>query len=163
MEILPFEQKYQEEVIHLILPIQQKEFNIPIDIGMQPDLKDVPGFYQKGNGNFWIALENNKLVGTIGLIEFGNAQGALRKMFVQEEYRGPVFGIAPLLLRTLLEWSAIHRIYTIYLGTREEFYAAQRFYEKNNFQEISKSSLPPEFPLMSTDNKFYKYSSIDNQ
>jgi GNAT superfamily N-acetyltransferase len=160
MEILPFTPGYAQKVIDLILPIQQTEFNIPIDLEMQPDLRNIPGIYQNRNGNFWIALEGKSVVGTVGLIDIGNNEGALRKMFVHHEYRGSKFGTASLLLQALLEWSFRREMITIYLGTREEFHAAHRFYEKNNFIEVSKSSLPPNFPVMATDNKFYKHSSI---
>jgi RimJ/RimL family protein N-acetyltransferase len=44
----------------------------------------------------------------------------------------------------------------IYLGTTAEFLAAHRFYEKNGFKEIAKSQLPPAFPIMAVDTKFYK-------
>ena len=44
----------------------------------------------------------------------------------------------------------------ILLGTTEKFLAAQRFYEKNGFTEIQKDALPPKFPVMTVDVKFYK-------
>lgn len=162
MKIFPFTAEYAHSVIDLILPIQQVEFNIPIDIQMQPDLINITEVYQKHNGNFWIALEDRSLVGTIGLIDIGNGEGALRKMFVHREYRGSGFGTASLLLQTLLAWSLQRKLTTIYLGTREEFHAAHRFYEKNDFNEVSRSLLPPHFPVMATDNKFYKHSIKQN-
>ena len=44
----------------------------------------------------------------------------------------------------------------ILLGTTAQFIAAQRFYEKNKFDNLEKHELPPEFPIMSVDVKFYK-------
>ncbi|MBC7827798.1 MAG: GNAT family N-acetyltransferase [Chitinophagaceae bacterium] len=160
MEVILFTIGYTRDVIDLILPIQQEEFNIPVDLSMQPDLKDIPAIYQKGKGNFWLAIENNSLVGTIGLIDIGKNEGALKKMFVHPDYRGSKYGTGQLLLQTLLKWSENKQIQVIYLGTRKEFVAAQKFYEKNNFKETSRSSLPDNFPVMETDNKFYSYSSI---
>ena len=44
----------------------------------------------------------------------------------------------------------------VYLGTTASFLAAHRFYAKNGFREISSSALPPGFPVMLVDTKFYR-------
>ena len=54
--------------MNVILTIQQSEFGIPITLEAQPDLLDIPSFYQKDNGNFWIALDGQEVIGTIALI-----------------------------------------------------------------------------------------------
>jgi len=149
---------YQQEVIDLILHIQQTEFGIPITLEAQPDLKDIPSFYQKDNGNFWIASVENSVVGTIALLDIGNSRGALRKMFVHRHYRGKEYGIGQALLNNLLAWARQNNFKEILLGTTEKFIAAQRFYEKNGFLEIDKKLLPKEFPVMEVDVKFYRYT-----
>jgi N-acetylglutamate synthase-like GNAT family acetyltransferase len=149
IEIVPFSRHHLSGVVDVILPIQQLEFNIPITLDDQPDLLDVPGFYQKGSGNFWVALHGSEVVGTIALLDIGKNQGALRKMFVKEPFRGSKQGTAHKLLRTLLDWCEIHTISEIYLGTTARFLAAHRFYEKNGFSEIQQSELPISFPVMS--------------
>ncbi len=37
-------------------------------------------FDQTGKGNFWVALYDDKVVGTISFLDIGNHQVALRKM-----------------------------------------------------------------------------------
>jgi len=155
IEVVPFSIEHQAGVVGLILPIQQSEFGIPITLADQPDLGDIPGFYQTGSGNFWVALSGAQVVGTISLLDIGNGRGALRKMFVHSEFRGPRYGVARRLLETLLGWCDKNRIREVYLGTTAKFVAAHRFYEKNGFTEIEKSQLPPEFPVMLVDTKFY--------
>ncbi len=155
--IQPFSKKYFSGVVDVILPIQQKEFNIPITLEAQSDLSDIPHFYQKDNGNFWIALNGSEVVGTIALIDIGNNEGALRKMFVKKNYRGSELGVAQHLLQTLFDWCKKHEYSNIYLGTTAKFLAAHRFYEKNAFIEVEKTALPGSFPVMSVDTKFYKY------
>jgi hypothetical protein len=86
--IAPFAEKHLPGVVDVILPIQQAEFNIPISLEAQPDLLDIPGFYQKNNGNFWVALQGNEVVGTVALLDIGRGPGALRKMFVKKPFRG---------------------------------------------------------------------------
>jgi N-acetylglutamate synthase-like GNAT family acetyltransferase len=153
--IVLFAPQHSAGVLELILPIQQQEFGIPVTLQAQPDLLDIPGFYQRGAGNFWAALDGNEVVGTIALLDIGNGQAALRKMFVRAEYRGRTHAVAQRLLETLLAWSTGHDLREIILGTTGQFLAAHRFYEKNGFREIAKAQLPPAFPVMAVDTKFY--------
>ena len=147
---------YRDQVAQLILSIQKTEFEIPINLEDQPDLSDIANFYQKDNGNFWIALLDDQVVGTIALLDIGKNRGALRKMFVSAEYRGSHFRVGQRLLDSLTEWAKRKNFQEIWLGTTEKFVAAQKFYEKNNFTEVDKDRLPPEFPIMAVDVKFYK-------
>ncbi|MGV0024614.1 hypothetical protein [Phormidesmis priestleyi] len=59
MQILTYQPQYQTQVIDLILYIQREEFGLPIRLEDQPDLLSIPTIYQQGNGNFWIAVEND--------------------------------------------------------------------------------------------------------
>jgi hypothetical protein len=83
-----FSDVYKQDVAHLIIDIQKNEFDIPINLEEQPDLKEIPNVYQINNGNFWIATVGKVVIGTIGLLDIGGGRGALRKMFVKREYRG---------------------------------------------------------------------------
>lgn len=159
MDILirPFCMDDGQQVVDLIVSIQQKEFNIPITAEDQPDLRNIPNYYQKNHGNFWVALHNKAIVGTISLLDIGNGQSALRKMFVHRHYRGPEKGTARKLIQTLIDWAKSRKLREIYLGTTPFFLAAHRFYEKNGFLEILKKDLPETFPIMEVDTKFYKY------
>lgn len=155
IEILPFRPEHANGVVEVILPIQQQEFEIPISLEVQPDLQDIAGFYQKGLGNFWVALDAGQVVGTVALVDIGANQVALRKMFVSAAYRGAEHGVARRLLDTLLQWCRERGVKAIFLGTTSKFLAAHRFYEKNGFTEIDRSQLPASFPVMVVDTKFY--------
>jgi N-acetylglutamate synthase-like GNAT family acetyltransferase len=155
--IQTYSPQYQEQVIHLILDIQQNEFKVPIPLEEQPGLLRIPDFYQKDKGNFWIAVDNDRVVGTTALLDIGNHQAALQKCFVRKDYRGKNIGVGQQLLNKLLKWASHQSIKEIYLGTTEVYKAGHRFYEKNNFIEINKSELPKQFPSIKADTKFYKY------
>jgi N-acetylglutamate synthase-like GNAT family acetyltransferase len=155
IQIVPFTSQHVEGVGALIVGIQRDEFQIPITLEDQPDLRDIPAFYQKGAGNFWVAISEGEVVGTVALLDIGNHQGALRKMFVHASYRGPGHGVSAHLLDTLLDWSRARAVKDIYLGTTEKFLAAHRFYERNGFQQIATNELPPSFPKMALDTRFY--------
>ena len=155
IEIVPYSVEHQAGVIDVILPIQQSEFGFAITLEDQPDLRDIAGFYQRGAGNFWVALAGTHVVGTISLRDIGAGQGALRKMFVRAEYRGREHQVARRLLDALLEWCRNMGVREVFLGTTAKFVAAHRFYEKSGFSEIRKSELPAAFPFMAVDTKFY--------
>ncbi|WP_051314889.1 GNAT family N-acetyltransferase [Alteribacter aurantiacus] len=152
-----YDSRYQKQVEDLILSIQQQEYAIPITIEDQPDLHSIPSFYQTGNGNFWIALDGEQVVGTISLLDIGDSHLALRKMFVAKPYRGSTFRTAHELLSTAINWANQREVSAIYLGTTPAFKAAHRFYEKNGFTSIPPDALPSRFPVLEVDKKFYHY------
>lgn len=156
MKIELYNKAYKQQVIDLILNIQQNEFNVPVTIDDQPDLLNVENFYCRKNGNFWLATEKEKVIGTIALIDIDHQQSCLRKMFVHKDYRGKEQAIGQLLLDTVVEWCVQKGINEIYLGTIDRLIAAQKFYLKNGFVEIPKDSLPVNFPVMNVDNRFFK-------
>ena len=155
VDVVPFQSAFQGAVSGLIVGIQRGEFGIDITVEQQPDLLDVPAFYQVRRGNFWVALCGGRVVGTISLLDIGNQQGALRKMFVHRDFRGSTHGTATRLLDTLLAWAQERAVRELFLGTTAVFLAAHRFYERNGFREIEQSELPRAFPIMAVDTKFF--------
>ncbi|MCM3716531.1 GNAT family N-acetyltransferase [Alkalihalobacillus oceani] len=153
--IKPYSSKNQAEVVQLIVHIQQEEYKIAITKDDQPDLFQVEEFYQTEDGNFWVAMYGGKVVGTISLLDIGNKQVALRKMFVAKEFRGSTYKTASLLLATAIAWAKERQIKAIYLGTTPQFLAAHRFYEKNGFTRVSPDDLPEKFPVLPVDKLFY--------
>ena len=76
-------------VLELVLSIQRDEFGMSITAEDQPDLVDVAGYYGRGDGHFWVATERGQIIGSVGLLDIGDGQAALRKMFVARRWRGP--------------------------------------------------------------------------
>ncbi|TDR16778.1 GNAT family N-acetyltransferase [Marinicella litoralis] len=146
----------QQQVVDLIIGIQSEEFGVAITVEDQPDLSDIPDFYQQGNGHFWVAIYEDRVVGTIALLDIGKQQLALRKMFVAAAFRGSASGVAQSLLKRSHQWAIEQGVTDIYLGTIDVYQAAMRFYEKNGYNKIKKSNLPQSFPLIAVDNVFYR-------
>jgi N-acetylglutamate synthase-like GNAT family acetyltransferase len=153
--VAPYSDADRQGVLDIILPIQQQEFGIQITAADQPDLMQIPEFYQSGIGGFWVARSSGNVVGTIGLKDIGAKQTALRKMFVAAPFRGRELGVAGKLLDALLAHAHTNGIAEIFLGTTDKFLAAHRFYEKKGFRELPKAELPKAFPVMAVDSKFY--------
>lgn len=156
-QIKPFEQRYQSEVFALIQKIQVDEFDIPIEDAQCKELESISESFQKENGNYWMALFNEKVIGTIAVIDIGHHAFELRDVFLDEAHRGSVTQFAKQLFDTVLVWSKEHGVNAIYLGTTLKFQAAHRFYEKNGFREIARSDMPPYCQPMECDEKFYQF------
>lgn len=154
--ILVYAPEHRHGVAELIVPIQRSEFGIDITYEQQPDLADIPGFYQKDGGQFWVALDGNRVVGSVALLDLGDGQGALRKMFVAATHRGAEKCVAAGLLATLLGHARARGLDALFLGTTDKFLAAHRFYEKAGFHRIDPEELPPSFPRMRVDSRFYR-------
>lgn len=154
--ISPFSIEHTQAVTELILNIQREEFGLEVNIDSQPDLLGINDFYQTDQGNFWLAFDDQELVGTIALKDIGQQQAALRKMFVKADHRGHEHQVGKRLLETLIAWCETKNLREIYLGTTEKFLAAHRFYEKHGFQVVTKSRLPLNFSAMEIDTKFYR-------
>lgn len=152
----PYAATDEDAVLAHILAIQRDEFGVEVTAEDQPDLREVRSIYQSGTGGFWVAESAGRIVGTIGLIGFGEREGALRKMFVAAEARGAGQGVGAQLLAILIDHARTHGIKAITLGTVEKLQAARRFYEKNGFVAVLPENLPVGFPRMPVDTHFYR-------
>ncbi|MCA3264044.1 MAG: GNAT family N-acetyltransferase [Telmatospirillum sp.] len=155
--IVPFDAADRDAVARLVVAIQRDEFGVPITYEQQPDLQDPIAFFCRDGGGFWTAkTAAGDIVGTIGLTVFAPGQGALRKMFVHADYRGRAQGVAQTLLDTLLSHARATNLASVWLGTTEFFKAAHRFYAKNGFTFVEATRMPPDFPRMALDTRFFR-------
>ncbi|WP_338813546.1 GNAT family N-acetyltransferase [Bernardetia sp. Wsw4-3y2] len=104
---------------------------------------------------YWVVLHNGKVVGAVGVVVVQNEFGVLKKMMLKKEFRGKEFGLSKLLLETVIEWTKENQISKIYLGTMNQFKAAQTFYKKNGFREILENELPLNFLKNPLDKVFF--------
>lgn len=155
VDIAPFDGSSKSEIQDLILSIQVGEFGVAITLQDQPDLQNITESYQRGSGNFWVARLGQKVVGTVGLLDIGYHKVALRKMFVHPDFRGKDKGVAQRLMQVVVHWCKQKEVIEILLGTTEKYLAAHRFYEKNSFVQVRLRDLPPYFPRMAVDSRFY--------
>lgn len=140
MEIIQYTDKYKTQVIDLILDIQNQEAKIDLSIEEQPDLNNINEVYIHGDGNFWVAIENGRVVGTIGLMKIDENWCVLKKFFVRADYRSKKVGLA--LYKTLLEFAKSKRYHHIILDTPSVATKSHAFYERSGFKQIEKTDLP---------------------
>ncbi|MFA6423992.1 MAG: GNAT family N-acetyltransferase [Candidatus Magasanikbacteria bacterium] len=150
-KIVAYDDTMKDGVVQFLLSILEGEFN---HTGIErPDIYSISATYQKDGGNFWVAFDQDKLIGTAGLINYGSNNGYIKRMSVDPNYRGK--GIAQSLLNVLLDFAKEYSYKKLYLATSENMIAAQKFYEKEGFNRIPK--LPNGFPTSGA-TIFYKLS-----
>ena len=86
--------------------------------------------------NFFIAVEDNKITGVIGMDRYGK-DGLLRSAIVQKQYRNK--GIAAALVARLFDEAAKQGVSTLYLITD----TAAAYFEKKGFNKITKAEVSP--------------------
>lgn len=154
--IIPFENRFQEAICAMMDTIQD-EFEIPF---RNPHGKQISDIVDSEN-LFWVAMDGNHVLGTIGLSRIDENNAFLRHLFVVKEGRGEQ-GVAQLLLNTALNEARSLGYESLYLGTMEQFKAAQKFYAKNHFVCIPKEALLAEMPVSPMDSLFYLLRNESN-
>ena len=139
-EIISYEERYKNQVISLILHIQNEENDLKLSIDEQPELKDIGKAFLFNGGGFWLAVENNEVIGTIALMKATGNGGILKKFFVDEKHRGKKTGLQ--LYETLMTFCRNNRIQQIVLDTPSVAIQSHAFYRKAGFVEIEKEQLP---------------------
>jgi len=149
ISILPFQPAHQNGINELMAGIAL-EFREPLFNEKSTKITDV---YLLPSNKYWVATDNGKIVGTIGIVKLTNNNSILKSMFIDKAYRGQ--GISNMLLETLLSWAKENNCTRVYLGTMTQFTTGQRFYEKNKFVRCDKTELPTDFALNTLDSLFY--------
>ncbi|MCM1532431.1 MAG: GNAT family N-acetyltransferase [Bacteroides sp.] len=144
IEICQFTDDYTDAVIELVLHFQNDGTRPPVTVEDQPDLLDIGKSYIESNGNFWIAKEKTtgKLIGTIGLMLYGEEIAVLKKFFVCEDYQGEPYHIGRRLYDELMTFAKSRHIKTILLDTPKNTVRAHNFYKKAGFRLVSENELP---------------------
>ncbi len=126
------------EIAALILSIQNDEAGLDLTIDEQPDLRDVAASYAEGG--FWIAVDGDRIVGTIGLLDL-NGRGVLKKFFVEASYRGRS-GPARAMFESLLNRASDLDLIDIVLDTPAIASRSHSFYMRWGFTPITAAELP---------------------
>lgn len=143
--ISQFEDRYTQDVINLVLHFQNDGTRPIVSVDDQPDLLNIVGEYIVKGGNFWIARDGERLIGSIGIMPYSAEIAVLKKFFVYENYQGAPYHIGRSLYNELLAF-AKKRVYkTILLDTPHNTERAHKFYEKAGFKMVKEEELPVSF------------------
>jgi len=154
VEIVPFE-AFHQPGIDLLYKAIEEEFPEQVFSDLS---KTITELSRSGNRLYWVALANGIVIGTVGIIILNDNCCGLKSMFLAKEFRTDKREIAKWLLQTAINGAIGLGCNSMYLGTMEQFKAAQRFYEKHGFVQIIQEELPDDFPANTVDTIFYRKS-----
>ncbi|WP_342043593.1 GNAT family N-acetyltransferase [Bacillus sp. OTU2372] len=158
-----YDDRYEEEVINLILHVQNVEYGVGISVEEQPDILDIQSNYISDGGNFWIALNGNgEVVGSIGLQKKTNEVAVLKKFFVYKDYRGKEFGVGTGLYKALLDFANKQGFSKVILDTPSIATRSHSFYKKVGFKEIVKEDLEIKYDYPDRDSLIFELDLDDN-
>lgn len=156
MEIRTYDRHDRQEVINLILHCQNDGTRPHKTVDDQPEIADIESSFQKTGGEFWVAAENGKIAGCIGLANVGNGNGILKKFFVYEIYRGAPYHLGRQLFEVLKNFALKKEFSYIYLDTPKNTDRAHKFYQKAGFTQIQLEELPFQYHYPYLDCDFFK-------
>lgn len=158
MKIKTYIDEDREEIIALVLHCQNDGTRIEVSVDDQPDLLNIKEKYIDNGGNFWVAKENGRVAGSIGLMMYGDSIAVLKKFFVYEAYRGKPYHLGRQLYETLLSFAKEKGVKRIILDTPKNTERAHKFYEKAGFKKIPKEELPIAYDYPYEDSDFFSIS-----
>lgn len=143
------------EIIELVLHCQNDGTRPIVSIDDQPELLDIQENFFLSGGCFWVAKDDGRVVGSIGLMNYGNGIGILKKFFVYENYRGGPYHLGQKLYIELLSFAQKYDFHTLILDTPKNTDRAHNFYKKAGFKQIQKKDLPVEYEYPYKDCHFF--------
>jgi len=153
IKIISYQNTHQDDIDEMMQEISS-EFDDPISLNPTDSISNDMSAY-------WVALYNDRVIGTIAIIAVKKKFSILKKMMLKKSFRGREFGVSKILLQTVINWCIDNNIDQIYLGTMNQFKAAQLFYKNNGFQRILENELPNGFMNNPLDTVFFRLKLTD--
>ena len=102
--------------------------------GFQQELDELPGKYGSPDGVILLALEQEKLAGTVALRRFDAESAEMKRLYVRPEYRGNQLGRQ--LAEAVLEAAKRVGYRSVKLDTVPSMKEARALYERMGFMKI---------------------------
>lgn len=132
MQIRPVAASDVPAVVALITDVLA-EFGLMFGDGTPTDdeVRALPSSYEARGGAFWVATDDNELLGTCGVFPVAAQTFELRKMYLSPAARGR--GVGRQLLDVAVTWVGTRGAKQLVLDTTEQMKRAIAFYEANGF------------------------------
>ena len=135
MKIIPYEEKYRDDLIFMILQAKDALGRKP---SINPDLLDIKSNYFDKGDMFWVAIdENDRVVGSVGYSKIENTNEAfVHRLFVKASEKRKGIGTA---LLQVAENEMIKQgiaVSLVHLGEpKEQWFESYSFYPKHGYFE----------------------------
>ncbi len=131
-QIIEYNPKYNQKINDFVISIYIEEYGFKEHREIIKNTDN--SAFVKSGGNFWIALEEDEIVGTIAVWKHDKENIEIKRLYVKKEYRGT--GLARTLYEKAIEYCEKNSFKRIFLGTYDKLETAIYFYLKKGFQEI---------------------------
>lgn len=131
MRIIPFEAKYRDDMIFMVLSAKDALGRVP---RLNDDLLDIEAAYLRKGGGFWLALdENDRVIGCIGYSsEPDSSEVTLHRLYVKPERKRQGIGSALLHTAEAAIRNAGKAAVRVHLGGAE-YWESRLFYPKRGY------------------------------
>jgi len=132
MKIIPYDGKYRDDMIFMVLEAKNALGRVP---RLNEDLLNIEENYISQGDMFWHAIdENDRVIGCIGYNNIAEYTARLHRLYVK--YNLKRHGIGSALLETAERHLAEHgyKYVTVHLGGKE-YFESRQFYPKHGYQE----------------------------
>ena len=132
MRIIPYEAKYRDDMIFMVLSAKDALGRIP---RLNEDLLDIEAAYLRKGGGFWLALDaDDRVVGCVGYSsEPDSAEVTLHRLYVKPAMKRRGIGSALLLTAEEAIRNAGKTAVRVHLGGAE-YWESRLFYPKHGYE-----------------------------
>lgn len=158
MQIEPYTPNYHHtaQLVDLINFCQNQEAHLGIKMAEQDDIFNIEAYYQHPSGEFWLALDNDQVVGCIALLPINSMTAVLKKFFTYPKYRGKPISLGWQLYEQLIKFARTHGFTRLVLDTPEGEHRSHAFYERQGFQRINADQLGVSYAYPDRDSRLYE-------
>lgn len=129
--IIPFEEKYKDDLIFMVLEAKDALGKVPT---INEDLFNIRAAYFDKGDMFWVVVDsNNRVIGSIGYSSIDGTDDVwLHRLYIKKDLKHQGLGTA--LLRFTEDYlkSIGKSTVLVHLGG-EEYYESRQFYPKNGY------------------------------
>ncbi|MCD6093982.1 MAG: GNAT family N-acetyltransferase [Candidatus Omnitrophica bacterium] len=135
MHIRRFRAQDNQKVKRFINSILKKEFPGLASVYSENDLKDIKRHYSGKREGFFVAIDNDKIIGTGGIKEDDKVENKalLRRIFIHPNYRRKGYGLK--ILDKAIEFCKAQGYSTIIFRSTSKMSAANNLVRKRGFVE----------------------------
>jgi N-acetylglutamate synthase-like GNAT family acetyltransferase len=148
--------KTTAEIVDLVNFCQNIEAGLGLTMAEQYDLFEIEDHYQKIGGQFWTAIEDDKVVGTISLLPLNSDTAVLKKFFTYPDFRGEPEYLGKKLYEEFIEFAKEHNFKTIVLDSPGSQKRAHHFYRNQGFKEVTEDELTVSWSYPHSNSKFFQ-------
>ena len=136
MIIKPFENKYRDDLIFMVLQAKDALGRVP---GINADLLDINANYFEKGTMFWIALDDNdRVIGSVGYSKTENeGEAYIHRLFIKPNLKHQGIGTALLkVVEDEMKSKGIN-VSLVHLGApKEDWFESYSFYPKHGYVEF---------------------------